>query len=289
MLSIIILTYNQENMVKRCLDSLLRSRTSNVELIIADDCSRDGTATVISNWIAMHDSHFFRVSFLKNTKNIGTVRNVIQAVSSSTGDFIKLLAGDDWFTDHALDSMQTFIQENAFDVAFSDILSATEDTPVPDEQGKDSKYHDIAPFFALGSEEQFDFLALRNRLPAPAALFSRAFWNEIELEKCQLVYTEDWAMWLLGTLKKSHFKRIDIPLVVYYMHSKSVSRKPDSRIFKRYMQDVAWTYKTLVLPNKNKLKSKTRLKVFLRYGLVKMLTCMPLQVIGWFAQLKSRL
>ena len=289
-LSVIILTYNQESMIERCLNSILLSDTKAVELVIADDCSKDNTAEVASTWLSQNASFFYKTSFFSNPQNLGTVKNVIKAVSASGGEYIKLLAGDDWFLDGALDCMIEYISSHDFDVAFSKVSMA-----VGNENGEiftnneNHKYDNLNHFFNSKPLQQFEFLAVRNRLPAPASLFSRTFWKKINLSECELIYTEDWAMWLLGTLIQARFVQIDKPLVVYYEHNASVSKKANGTTFRRYAKDVAWTFENLILPNKKKLPLRTCIFVFFRYRLTKLIASLPNGIVQIFAVLKNKL
>lgn len=289
-LSVIILTYNQESMIERCLNSILLSDTKAVELVIADDCSKDNTAKAASTWLSKNSSFFYKTSFFSNPQNLGTVKNVIKAVSTSGGEYIKLLAGDDWFLDGALDCMIEYLSSHDFDVAFSKVSMA-----VGNENGEiftnngSHKYDNLDHFFKSKPLQQFEFLAVRNRLPAPAALFSRSFWKKINLSECELVYTEDWAMWLLGTLIQARFVQIDKPLVVYYEHNASVSKKANGTTFRRYAKDVAWTFENIILPNKKTLSPKTMLSVYSRYVITKAISHMPAPFAQLVAEFKKRI
>ena len=47
LVSIAIVTYNQKEYLKECIDSILMQDYENKEIIIADDCSTDGSSFFI--------------------------------------------------------------------------------------------------------------------------------------------------------------------------------------------------------------------------------------------------
>ena len=46
MVSIIVPVYNAENVIRRCVDSILQQEYRDFELLLMDDGSKDGTPTV---------------------------------------------------------------------------------------------------------------------------------------------------------------------------------------------------------------------------------------------------
>ena len=73
--SVIVLTYNSENTIKRCLDSIFNQTYKNFELIILDDGSTDHTIKIIKSY---KDS---RINLYKNEKNIGIAKSRNVALS----------------------------------------------------------------------------------------------------------------------------------------------------------------------------------------------------------------
>jgi glycosyltransferase involved in cell wall biosynthesis len=92
--SIVLLTFNQEMFVKDALQSLLNQDYENIELVISDDCSTDGTwnqiQKVLENYLGP-----IKVKASRNQVNTGIVENFTSAFNRTSGDLIFIAAGDD--------------------------------------------------------------------------------------------------------------------------------------------------------------------------------------------------
>jgi glycosyltransferase involved in cell wall biosynthesis len=67
-LSICIATYNIENYISECLDSIYKYVDfPEFEIIVVDDCSTDNTRDVVKKWMLNHPD--VAVVFKKNNKN----------------------------------------------------------------------------------------------------------------------------------------------------------------------------------------------------------------------------
>jgi len=92
--SIILLTFNQENLVEESIDSLLNQTYSPLEIIISDDLSSDHTREKIRSKISQyHGPHEIKIVF--NDTNVGLCQNINQAIEHCKGEFIFAAAGDD--------------------------------------------------------------------------------------------------------------------------------------------------------------------------------------------------
>jgi glycosyltransferase involved in cell wall biosynthesis len=92
--SIVLLTYNQEQFVEEAFLSLLKQNMDDLEIIVSDDNSSDGTWERIQE-IADAYSGPKKVILSRNTTNLGIVDNYFSAVEKSSGDLIFMAAGDD--------------------------------------------------------------------------------------------------------------------------------------------------------------------------------------------------
>ena len=72
-------------------ESVLEQSFQDMELIIVDNCSTDGTA----EWIAQKISKVSNVRFYQNATNIGLVGNFNACLAQARGEYIKFLCADD--------------------------------------------------------------------------------------------------------------------------------------------------------------------------------------------------
>ena len=86
--SIVITCYNLERFVGEAIQSVLdQDASGEVEIIVVDDCSTDGSAVVIQS--------FSSVRYLCTPTNSGVLLAMVQGIEASTHDIIFLLDGDD--------------------------------------------------------------------------------------------------------------------------------------------------------------------------------------------------
>lgn len=91
MISVIIPAYNVEECIGKAVESVLTQTYSEIEIIIVDDGSTDGTAEVIDNY-ASKNSAKIRALHIPN----GGVTNArLTGISCATGDWIGFVDGDD--------------------------------------------------------------------------------------------------------------------------------------------------------------------------------------------------
>lgn len=287
-LSVIVLSYNQESMIEKCLNSLLDSQTNDVELVVSDDCSSDRTVSIIDNWILKNERYFESISFIKNKNNIGTVRNLINAVDKSTSNYIKDIAGDDWFLPKAIDNIKIFVSGNIFDVAFSAVRVAYENTEgilkIADQEMPASK---IDRFFQMSIREQFVNMTSRNCLCSPGSIYTREFWKRINLKQDNIKLVEDWAMWLKGLSLMQKFVEMPYCIVVYRKTLKSVSNNYISPTYRTYLLDNAWVIKNISLVKYEWLSRKQILFLITLWLSVEILSKMPFFITKYIVKIRE--
>ena len=102
LISICIPAYKRTDFLKRLLDSIAIQSFHGFEVIITDDSPGDELSTLMATYEKKIDLKYFR-----NTKPLGTPENWNEAILKASGQWIKLMHDDDWFTD--ANSLQYFV------------------------------------------------------------------------------------------------------------------------------------------------------------------------------------
>lgn len=92
--SIIFISYQHEQFVAEALTSALEQDYPDVEVIVADDGSKDRTLEIIREVIRSHPAGY-RAKVLPIQSNMGIVENWNRATAFATGDVLVCFAGDD--------------------------------------------------------------------------------------------------------------------------------------------------------------------------------------------------
>lgn len=112
LVSIIVPVYNQEERLGKCLKSILESSYRNIELIVVNDGSTDGTHYVIENF---HKNDKRLVFINQENKGVGNARNT--ALEIAKGEYIGFVDSDDYIDKN----MITILLKNAL-VTGADIV-----------------------------------------------------------------------------------------------------------------------------------------------------------------------
>lgn len=107
-LSVIIPVYNKAPFLRRCLDSVVKQTTDDVQIIVVDDGSTDGSEKICDSY----KKHGFEIYHRKNG-GVSAARNF--GMHKAKGEYVTFLDADDAYTDDALDVM-TRISRHGFNI-----------------------------------------------------------------------------------------------------------------------------------------------------------------------------
>ena len=97
LVSVCTITYNHEKFIAEALDSFLMQETDfPFELVVDDDCSPDGTADVVRQYMIKFPNI---IKPNLREKNVGMMPNFIENMKRAKGKYIALCEGDDYWTD----------------------------------------------------------------------------------------------------------------------------------------------------------------------------------------------
>ena len=103
--TIVIPSYNHEEYVLDCLESIKRQKYSKIEIIIVDDHSADNTFELEKKWASENQNMFQNVVVMQNEQNMGVVKTVNKGLHLSNGEYIIRLASDDCLLDDAVENI----------------------------------------------------------------------------------------------------------------------------------------------------------------------------------------
>ena len=85
--SVTVVTYNSGRFIKRCLESVLEQKYPNLEVIVIDNASKDGTVDILEQFEKTCRIHY-------NQENIGFAAAQNQAIGLSSGEWVLTLNPD---------------------------------------------------------------------------------------------------------------------------------------------------------------------------------------------------
>jgi hypothetical protein len=101
--SIVIPCWNTRELLRACLDSVQRSRTQPLEVIVVDDASADGSADMVA-------SEFAEVELLRQDRNLGFAPSTNRGIARARGEWVLLLNADTELDPDALGILEAWLE-----------------------------------------------------------------------------------------------------------------------------------------------------------------------------------
>ncbi len=190
-LSVLIPVYNRRDMVLRAIDSACAQTLQDVEIIVCDNQSTDGTFDVVQER-AKADA---RVRAFQNGSNLGPTRNWKRCLDEATGTYACLLFSDDWLEPEFGERMIARLEADP-EIGFSFCSIATETTGELDGIGYGDRVIEMFTTSGKNSRETF----IRDLTDWPDSQFVL----RVPVSPgCALFRREELARWLVPDLPNS--------------------------------------------------------------------------------------
>ena len=108
LVSVIMPAYNAEKYIAAAIESVCAQSMPNLELIILDDCSSDGTAAIAERFAAKDP----RIRLYAGAQNVGVAQLRNQGIELSRGRYIALLDSDDTWHPQKLEKQLELLKKN---------------------------------------------------------------------------------------------------------------------------------------------------------------------------------
>ncbi|PAU81212.1 glycosyl transferase [Halovibrio salipaludis] len=109
LVTIIIPAFNRAGFIRKSISSVLRQNYPNIELIVVDDGSTDGTYEILSDYseksqicLLIHESH----------NNLGQSASINLGITKASGRYIGILDSDDEFFEDKISKQVQYLEEN---------------------------------------------------------------------------------------------------------------------------------------------------------------------------------
>lgn len=108
LVSVILPCYNAEHFVESAVRSIMNQTYTNLEILVTDDCSTDGTFPILQR-LAAEDS---RIRLFRNEENLKIVKTLNNMVSAASGKYIARMDADDISLPDRIARQLAFMQQN---------------------------------------------------------------------------------------------------------------------------------------------------------------------------------
>lgn len=166
LISIIVPVYNVKEYLDKCIYSIINQTYRNIEIILIDDGSTDGSSDICKKYLGIDD----RIIYLyKENGGQASARNM--GLDICRGEYIGFVDSDDWILPNMYERLMGVMQENDVDIVmcnnYKDCIEISRNTP-----GKMRIY----------SKKEFMPLALTDKINANPfdKLYKRHIFNGIK-------------------------------------------------------------------------------------------------------------
>lgn len=110
LVSVHIISYNQKIFIRETLDSVLRQNYNNIEIIVADDGSTDGTQDIIIEYARKFSEKIIPII---GGSNLGITKNSNRGLARCSGKYIAFLGGDDLMSSEKISTQVQFMEAHS--------------------------------------------------------------------------------------------------------------------------------------------------------------------------------
>jgi glycosyltransferase involved in cell wall biosynthesis len=109
LVSILVITYNQADIVAETIESCLGQTYLNIEIVVSDDGSSDATPEILRELCRSHPG---KIRLVLSSENRGITRNCNAGLAACTGEYVALMGGDDLLLPSKIASQVAAFKEN---------------------------------------------------------------------------------------------------------------------------------------------------------------------------------
>lgn len=206
LVSILLPCYNSAPFIARAVESVLNQTMGDFELLILDDASTDLTRYELKKFSDP------RIQIISNTKNQGVSATLNQGLRLVRGEFIAVIASDDFWLPQKLERQITFFQNYNFDILGTWIQEVPEN----------SEAHKLIHKFEIKEDPLTHFLT-HQQVGLGPSLIARNTAKSVRLDEALRV-NEDWECFARMAVEGFRFGVVPEILTICYRRNLGLSK-----------------------------------------------------------------
>lgn len=207
-ISVFIPSYGHAHYIAQTLDSLLGQTRPPMEIIVINDGSPDDTASAVLPYLD-------RIVYAEQP-NCGLVETLNRGLARCQGDYVLVIASDDWLAPNALELLGAALDMHP------EVGLAHGAIAIVDMNGQVYTNHKTATLLP-GRHHEVTKLITANYIAAPTALVRRQALDDAGPYQ-NFTYSQDWAMWLAIALTGWDFYGVADIVAYYRRHPNNLTR-----------------------------------------------------------------
>lgn len=250
-ISLILTTFNQPTSdIIFSLESAVRQRGVDFEIVVADDASEDNKFDIIRGYL--DSRQFDAYTLLPSDVNRRTVANIRNALEHCSGRLVKTLgAGDALYEEDTLKKVVAFMDRSGADVGIGTIVGFRETTGSNYVGNYFNAPTNINQYKAEANVSNFELFKANindaNWIPGPSQFYGREKYHELLLtleNDYADQYVEDFAATIALCDPNVNVVASDIPLI-WYETTSGISTNGGKSSIARMYEDHAHFYATI--------------------------------------------
>lgn len=226
--SIITVSYNSVDTIERTIQSVLKQSYQNIEYIIIDGLSTDGTQQII-------EKYKDRIAYYISEKDDGLYDAMNKGIQIATGEIIGIINSDDWYAESVIEDVVDYFLQSEADLIYGKIINVLQDKEVQENW-----------------QIPLDHMWYEMAVPHPSVFVKKKIYEQLGIFNTAYKLAADYELLLRFYSKKVKFNYFDKVIAYFRSGGVSETRRKES-IDEVYNISVSYADKS---PDKCYIKTK---------------------------------
>ena len=204
LVSVIVPVYNVEKYLKKCVDSILSQSYQNIEVILINDGSLDGSGEICEAYVKKDE----RIKYItQNNSGLGKTRN--RGVEEASGKYLLFVDSDDYIENTMIEKLYHNITESHADVASCGVYNVYRQKCIPLCEKEEKFLCDV--------EKAFGLLLVGEKIPGSSCnkLYRSELLDKVKFPEGVLYEDVKFHLDLMQIIQSVH---VDTTPLYYYVH-----------------------------------------------------------------------